>query len=85
MMLVVKAGAIRRFENEHNGRVRLAHDTAALSRVKRLPPIKSLLWDSSKAQPKARTWQQQLRVARQIAGVAPRRKRTKPEASTITP
>jgi hypothetical protein len=69
-MLTIAAGARRRIAAEHNGRAWLAWNIVALDRARKLPPLKSLLIDADRPQQQARTWSQQLAVARQLAGLA---------------
>lgn len=56
--------ATYRLQNEHNGRVWLAWNTAALSRARQLPSLNSLLVRRQSAEPQ--TWQEQLQIVRMI-------------------
>ncbi len=69
-MLAIAAGARRRRDAEHNGRAWLAWHVAALQRTpKRLPKLSALMIDPDRPA-KARTWRQQLAIARAMTGRA---------------
>lgn len=66
-MLTIAAGARRRHMAEHNGRAWLAWNIVAIDRARKMPTLKQLMIDPDRAA-RRQTWQEQLAIARQLAG-----------------
>lgn len=69
-MLTIATAVRRRQAQAHNDRAWLAWNIAALTRVQKMPPLKSLQIDPSADAPRRQTWQEQLAIARALWGRA---------------